>query len=308
MTSNLNTPLATETGGKQTMASWAKVIESYAAVPEIYKDSCKTILADSHPFPYVVLAPAISGIRHKAAEKLLCEVNDVFHVWESIGGKIISTAYPLKTICAVEAGSILLYSWLTISGMTSGGITSSSVIPFNTATGRHLLPFINKMRPASEDVDEADWQAELDKFDYLASANFKFMNFARNSLVRGEKVTRVIWQPQIRRHIFTLFGQSFYRTRALAHLTILTDREVILIGDAESNAENRGVKYGGIFQYIPLRHIAAATVTETTDSLVTLSLTLAFGNQRLDKVFAASNKQALEQFQNKIEQMIGQAI
>ena len=305
MTSNLNIPLPTLTGGKQTMASWAKVIESYVAVPEIYKDACKIILGGGQPFPYVVLAPAINGIKHRATEKLLCEVNDVLYLWESIGGKIISTAYPLKSICTVEVGSILLYSWFTISGMTSDGITSSSVIPFNTATGRHLFPFINKMRPMSEDVDEANWQAELAKFDYLASANFKFMNFARNSLIRGEKVIHIVWQPQIRRHIFTLFGQSFYRTTALAHLALLTDKELILIEDAEYNAENRGVRYGGIFQYIPLQHIAAIALTDAADSLTTLSLTLACGNQRLDKIFAASNKQALEQLQNKIEQMTG---
>ena len=288
------------------MSSWAKVIESYAAVPEIYKDSCKTILEDSHPFPYVVLASAINGIRHKANEKLLCEINDVFYVWESISNNIFSTAYPLKTIFAVETGSILLYSWLTISGITSEGITSSFVIPFNTATGRHLLPFINKMRPVPEEIDETSWQAELAKFDYLASATFKFMNFVRNSLVRGEKVIHIVWQPQIRRHIFTLFGRSFYRTTALAHLVLLTDKELILIEDAEYSAENRGVRYGGIFQYIPLRSILAVTLAEQANDVVTLSITLSFGN-RLDKVFTVSNKQVLEEFQNKLKQMtVGQ--
>jgi hypothetical protein len=305
MTSKSNNPLSTLTGARQTMLSWAKVIESYAVVPEVYQDSCKPLLADSHPFPYMVLAPAISGNRHTATEKLLCEVDDVFYMWERVGRRIVSTAYPLKTICALEVGSILLYSWLTIRGLTSAGTASSTIIPFNTATGRHLAPFIHKMRPAPTAVDEAGWQAELAKFDYLAAASFKFMNYARESLVRGEKVIQTVWQPPIRQHRFTLFGRSFHRTIALAHLALLTDQEVIFIGDDKQSVDNRGVRYGGIWQYIPLRHIAAATLTEPAEDWVTLSLTLAGGGQRLEKVFAAFNQPALEHFQQELKHRLG---
>lgn len=304
MTSNSNSPSSTLTGARQTMMSWAKVIESYAAVPEVYQDYCKPLLEGGRPFPYMVLAPAISGNRHTATEKLLCEVDDVFYVWERVGSHIISTAYPLKTICALEVGSILLYSWLTVRGVTSEGAASYTVIPFNTATGRHLAPFIHKMRPAPTAVDETGWQAELAKFDYLVSASFKYMNYARESLVRGEKVIQTVWQPPIRQHRFTLFGRPFHRTIALAHLALLTDQEVILIGDdAQSTA--RGVRYGGIWQYVPLRHIAAAALTQPADDRVTLSLTLACGGQRLDKVFAASSQPALEHFQDELKHRIG---
>ena len=61
--------------------------------------------------------------------------------------------------------------------------------------------------------------------------------------------------------------------------SILTDKEVILIEEVESKAENRGVSYGGIFQYIPLQHIAASGITETANDLMTLSLSPAFGRQ-----------------------------
>ena len=306
MVSNLNVPPATLTGGKQTMSSWAKVIKTFAAVPDAYKDSCNTILEDGLPFPYMVLAPAISSTRHKVSEKLLCVVKDVFYVWEFLDGQISLTAYPLKTISAAEVGGILLYSWLTVRGATNDGEPSSTTIAFNTATTRHLLPFINKMRPAPVDTAETEWEAELAGFDYLASVNFKFMNFARSSLVRGEKVIHFVWQPQIRRPMFTQFGRSFHRTKALAHLAILTDKEVILIEDVESKAENRGVRYGGIFQYFPLQHIVAAGITETANDLMTLSLSPAFGGQRLNKIFSASNKQALEEFQSRLDQVSGQ--
>lgn len=304
MASNSNRSSFTLTGARQTMSSWAKVIESYAAVPEVYKDSCKPLLEDGRSFPYMVLAPPISGNRHKATEKLLCEVDDVFYVWERVGSHIVSIAYPLKTICALEVGSILLYSWLTLRGVTSEGVASSTVIPFNTATGRHLAPVIHKMRPAPTAVDETGWQAELAKFDYLVAASFKFMNYARESLVRGEKVIQTVWQPPIRQHRFTLFGRPFHRTIASAQLALLTDQEVIFIGE-DAHSTSRGVRYGGIWQYIPLRHIAAVALTEPADEWVTLSLTLACGDPRLDKVFAASSQPALEPFQNELKHRIG---
>lgn len=309
MSSDLNSPLAELTGARQTMLSWVRTVESYAAIPDVYKDSCKAILEDCHPFPYVVLTPKNSDNRQqeKITEKLLCEINGVFHVWERIGDKIVSTSYPLKTINSLEVGNILLFSWLSISGLTSDGIISSTTITFNTATSRFLAPFIEQLRPAPVDVDEADWKLELAKFDYLSSSNFKFMNYAREGLVRGEKVICSILQPRIRKHIFTIFGQKFYRNRFLSHLALLTDKEVILIGDDEKGPEikGKGGRYGGVWQYIPIRNITAIVLTESGDGLVTLSIKLASGDLRLDKVFEVSKKPVLEDFKKEFERLIG---
>lgn len=154
------------TGGKQTMLSWAKVIESCAALPEVYQPLCQTIFGDEQPFPYVVLVPAIYERRHRITEKLLCVMNDIFYVWEHVGEKTVTTAYPLQTIRDLEVGIILLYSWLTVSGTTSEGVTASSTIEFNTATARYITPFVSKMRPASDGADANRLKMEQAKFDY----------------------------------------------------------------------------------------------------------------------------------------------
>jgi hypothetical protein len=300
MSLNTNVPLSSMTGARQTMLSWAKVLDSFAEVPEVYRDSCKAILGDADPFPHLVLTPAVRGTRHKATEKLLCEVNDVFHIWECAGSQVVSTAYPLKAICSIEVGNILLYSWLTISGLTTEGIKSSYIIPFNAATGRHLAHFINKMRPAPGNPDEITWQAEQAKFDYLLVDNYKFMNYARESLVLGEKVVNSIWQPQIRRPLFVIFGRPILRTAALTHLAVLTDKEVIFIQDVKHSIKDTGGRYGGIWQYVPLRHILAVSLSDRPDGTVTLSLSLDNRDQPLDKLFLASNKPALEHFQREL--------
>lgn len=307
MSSNIENPFAELTGAKQTMSSWARLIESFEDIPEIYKNSCRALLQGRDPFPYVVLAPAISDYKQRTTEKLLCEMDGVFHVWERSGKQVVSAAFPLKTIYSIEVGSVLLFSWLTVSGLTSEGVAGSTTISFNTATQRFLAPFIQQMRPTPVTVSEADWQTELAKFDRLSSSDFKFMNYARESLVRGDTVICSIMQPKIRKHIFTVFGQKFYRTMTLSHLALLTNREVIFIRDDERTGEikGRGERYGGVWQYVPLRSITSAEITETENGLLSLSIKLTVAGQQLDKVFEASNKKELEEFQKKLAQAVG---
>lgn len=297
------------TGARQTRMSWARIIESFDAIPKIYQESCRGLLENAWPFPYIVFAPVVPaaitvGTRYRTSDKLLCEIDRVLYMWEHVGGQIVVTDYPLEAISFLEVGKILLYSWFTVSGSTSAGKASSTTIEFNTATLRHIAPFLDNMRPASNHMGDASYQAEKDKFDGLESVDFKFMNYARDSLVHGEQVIYAVWQPKIRKQLISLFGFPIYRTISLAHLTILTDKEVIFIGDDKRSVENRGVRYGGIWQYIPLQHITSVSLAKRGEDLLTLSLTLSTGEQRLEKVFTASNHQEMERFRNDLEALL----
>jgi len=99
---------------------------------------------------------------------------------------------------------------MTVSGVTSEGVAASSTVEFNTSTSRHFAPFLDKIRPPFNGTDETALSAERAKFDYLSLTSFKFMNFARESLVCGEQViySSAARNPQ---PIATLFGWSFYR-------------------------------------------------------------------------------------------------
>ena len=126
-------------------------------------------------------------------------------------------------------------------------------------------------------------------------------------MVRGEKILQSILQPKIRRQVFDLFGYKFHRTVGLAHLTILTDKEIIFIRDDEDTTEVRGERYGGVWQYIPLQKIQDVKLTASGNKLLTLTLTLESGIQQLDKVFESSSQDALEDLQKKLNQMVGEA-
>jgi hypothetical protein len=286
-------------------SSWATIPASYTAVPAAFQRESQHLLATVAPFPYVVFAPAVSGLRRKTGEHLLCDLDDKLYVFERAGGQMAMAVYPLANVCLVEVGHILLYSWLTISGVNAQGQTTSSTIPFNTVSTSAFMPFVNRLRPfaaVKKDEDE-----EKKKFNYLETLSYKFMNYARASLAPGEKVIQTIWQPKIRTPLLTLFGRSLYRTRSLAHLVILTDKELIFIGDDKRLAETRGERYGGVWQYVPLRWVTSVSLTEQEGGLLTVSIHLACGGWSLDKLLGPANASAAAQFQTALAQLIGSA-
>ena len=286
------------------MLSWAKVIESCDDIPGAYQGAFQALPGNNRVFPYVILAPAFGKSRYQSAEKLICDIDDVFYVLESVDDQIVAKGYPRETIRDVEMGRFFLHSWITISGPTVDGVLASSTLEFNTATHRLFMPFLNKIRPAASGPDAMGLKVEQGKFDYLASMDIKFMNYARNSLTRGEKVIDILWQPAIRKRVLTLLGWPFYKTLSLAHLTILTDKEVILIRDAEYSRGNKGLGYGNVWQYIPFRSLRSASLTEETDNVLNLCFCLS-PDTHLERIFAASNRREMEHFRNEIERLIG---
>lgn len=305
MASQSELELSRLTGARQTMPSWAKVVETFDALPEVYRDSYRSVLGEGRSFPYTVFAPSIAGIRRKPTEKLLCETNDSIHIWERLGSQIFETEYPLSTISDVEIGRILLYSWITISGMTKAGKISSTTIEFNSATTRHFARFINRIRPVPVHGSELAYGIEKEKFDHLATENFKFMNYAIDSLVEGEKVLQIILLPKIYKPVISFGRHVLYQiVLAAAQLLILTDKEIILIQDDERSDEKRGVRYGGKWRYIPLRNIDCVSLVEHNNELMTFSLRLSPGEMHVDISFPAVRRRELAQFQVELEKLI----
>ena len=301
MTSDLNSQLSTMTGARQTMSSWAKVIESPEAVPKVYRSSFNTVLGHEPTMPYTVFAPAIAGLRHRTTEKLLCEAHATIYVWERVGDRITLAAYPTETISDLEMGEILLFSWITIGGVTQAGEVSATTIEFNTATSRHFARFVSLIRPAPDPLTGFALDVEQAKFGYLAAESFKFGSFACSSLVEGEQVHLIVWQPKIRKPLTRLGKFTFYQTLSLSHVAVLTDKEFIVIQDDERSRESRGIRYGGKWQYIALKHIGAVAFSAQGDDVVTLSLTLEPGGRQFESIFTASRKEQIARLQARLE-------
>jgi len=305
MPQDLNNQMSVQTGARQTMASWSRIIESFEAVPEIYKSFLRPYAGEGRTFPYTILSPSLDKFLRKTTEKLIYDLDGAIHILERSGNHVIAKSYPYKTLRVVEVGNILLSSWITVTGLTSEGLATSSTIDFNAATGERLFAvFLNKMRPAPLPIDNVSWGIEKGKFDFLAERNFKFMNYGRESLVRGENVRQIILQPAIRRVAWTFFGWKLYQNISQAHLSILTDKELILIRDDERGQEVRGVKYGGVWKYLPLRSLRSISLTEASNNLLNLVITLTH-DETIKRTFEISNRLELEQFRDKIKPLIG---
>jgi hypothetical protein len=304
VTSDTNNQMSTWTGARQTMSSWSRVIESPEALPDVYRSSFNAVLGNESTMPYTVFAPAIAGLRHRTTEKLLCEAHDTIYVWERVSNRVILAAYPTETISDLEMGEILLFSWITIGGVTQAGEVSATTIEFNTATSRHYAHFVSLIRPTPDPLAGIALDAEQAKFNYLTAESFKFGSFACSSLLEGEQVHQIVWQPKIRKPLTRLGKFTLYQTLALPHVAVLTDKEFIVIQDDERTRESRGVRYGGKWRYIALKHIDAVALSAKGDDMVTLSLTLVPGGRQLEIVFATSLKEQIARLRDGLENTI----
>lgn len=254
------------TGARQTMQSWVKVIESFDEIPPAYKDGLLDTLKDIDHFPYMVLAPPVSGSRFQPAERLIFWLDDALYILERKLDQINLLAFPKEEIGMLEVGKVLLYSWFTVTGLTTQGSKHVSTVVYNTSTHRHLQSFFDHIRS----LPEKKISSERTEFAPLERLSFKFANFARNSLKGDEKIITSLWQPEISRPIFPFFKKLFSRLLSPAHLTIITELELIFIEDDLHSPQVKGKHYGGIWQYIPLQNLVSVSNIERDGGLFTL--------------------------------------
>ena len=294
----------------KSMDSWARPVKCLEEVPATFLKLFHEAAADQAVFPLTVYAPPDRWGRRKANPKLICLWDDRLAIIEKVGREIGKTVYCLPDITYLESGTMLLYSWLKIVGLTEKGMVTST-IEFNSVVEQFFRPLAEKMRLAMSRLNPGEsvsiHEQEQQKFNIYQTVNYKFMNFAKRSLLKGESVVAQVLQPDI--HVKYL--RRFNRLVVGNHLTILTDREIILIKDAESLRSRNQTRYGGIWSYIPLHKIedaALRTQLNTPDSrrkkaeahLVGLQLNLKNGPQ-LELRFDPSQKESLEELMLRIK-------
>jgi hypothetical protein len=289
------------TADEQTRRSWAKLLKSYDEVPDVYQDFLKTLPGGA--LPYMVLTPSYEGFISRTSERLVCSFSNKVFIAEKQRDGVIPTCYSFEDINYIEVATILLKAWIKISGVAGNGVLTSSMLMFNSVTDYLFAPLLERIRPAVHDAGGADLSSERAKFEYLKNLNFKFMNYARRSILPGEKVLHTILQPAIRVQIFRLLDMPFARTISPAHITILTDKELITIQNEATKRWDKPVEYGGIWKYIPLNRITAVSLAQREDNLLVLSIHLC-ASDRLDVLFATSNEHELRLFLEQIEGLL----
>jgi hypothetical protein len=283
--------MPTLTGAKQTMQSWARLVETIDEVPEPFRAAYQRLARNF--LTYTVFAPAQHSTRHsQSPDRLLCDSGDALVVFEQRGPTVEPIVFPYANIASFETGNVLLYSWFTVQGLTAAPTAQHTnlTVEFNEACRRHFEPFFRRMRPAINPA--ADLQAERLRFAALSEVNFKFASFARQSLVPGQTLQQLIYQPAIRRPAVQLLS-SLTRTLCLPHLTLLTCDDLILIGEADHVPEKERGKYGGVKRCLPLRHLLSADLQPRPDGLLRLVLQLSYGFH-LERIFDPSLRSQLD--------------
>jgi hypothetical protein len=291
------------TPAEQTRLSWARRVNSYDEVPEFYKSFVDALLLDTGAFPYLVLTPTFKGFFRPENEKLVCSLGHEIHILERVGNRLVPTCYTVRNINYVEVGLILLQAWITIRGVAGDGLLTSSTLKFNSVTRYLFNPILDRMRSAPDGCPGVDLNVERAKFDYLSSLNFKFMNFARRALMPGERVVHILLQPWIRAKLLTILGRSFFRTISPAHLSILTDRELIMIRDDSGPGWHNEARYGGIWNYVPLDKIRRVSLTTRDEDLLVLSIHLP-EEDHVDALFSVSMQPDVEEFLLQFEHLM----
>lgn len=286
---------------EQTRASWARHIKSYGDVPTVYRDFFESLQARGQPFPYTVLTPSYQGFLRRATERLICLLSDEVDVLERSGNSFNAHRFALDGISYVEVRDVLLDSHVKISGATREGLAKTCTLRFNSVTAYLFRPVVRGIRLATGDATDAPQPAERDEFGHLVTVNYKFMNYARRSLLPGEEVIQAILQPEIRDRLLTAFGRTFFRTVSPTHMTILTDRELIMIREEYSrSAEER---YGGAWTYMPLSKVVALSQSARGGGLLGLSVQLPGGGGP-EGLFEASLKPEVDRLVARFGELV----
>jgi hypothetical protein len=277
------------TPAEEAMLSWAKRVRSYADVPDGFRDFFQTLPNVGLDFPYTLLMPAYRlGFLRRTKPKLVCSLGDDLYVLERGNDELICTCYPIAHISTIEVGQILLKAWVNLRGVTREGRPASAAFEFSAVSLKLFDPILKQFRGNTEEAAGADLEQERAKFNYLLNLNFKFMNYGRFTILPGERVTYTLLQPEIGQEAARPLRRMFFHSVSPAHLSILTDRELIFIRDGETRAWRYAINYGSVWHYLPLNRITGVSLTRRTDGNLWLSIHLP-QNEQVDALFAAEN-------------------
>ncbi len=253
---------------EQTRCSWARLIQSFADLPEIYHDLFPVGPDGARVLPHAVLTPTYEGFLRRENQKLVYTGDRRIHIAERVKTGLARLCFPLDGISYVERGEILLHAWLKIRGLDDAGILRDTTLNFNSTSAYLFAPIIQAIRPAADASSPGASDPELAKFDVWVRENYKFMSYARRSILPGERVLQAILQPEIREDLVSLFGASLGRTVSPTHITILTDKELIVVKETVASRWTRDDKYGGVWTFLPLAKVVDVSLMQKAGGTV----------------------------------------
>ena len=231
----------------------------------------------------------------------VCCIDDYLIILEKAPGGPKCTEFPLSDLNCVEIGSVLLKAWIKFQGRANHEpVLTTVTLRYNAVTDWLFAPFAARIRGAGAHRDDVPREFELSKLDDVVLPSFKFRNYARRSILPGDRVIAVLAQPEVRRPVIQFGHWSYQRTIIMARVLILTDRELIIIrDDPESPQALDKTRYGGVWDYIPLNKIERIACRDRDADVLSMTLELPLGD-RAESLFAANRHAEVERFLNHV--------
>lgn len=281
----------------QTMKTWAREIKYQEDLPRAFTDTFHSFVRQDAEFPYTVFSPPYRNKRGRSDACLLFTQDNKIFILRNVKGKISTVIYPFQSIDYIEHGTILLTSWIKLEGLTTDNQTTTTIIEFNTVIDSLFLKFISIIRSTFISADSEDQPDEKSKLNYLRAVNFKFMNYAKQSIMPGETISNSLFQSAILQPRLKILSKTLFRQLSPSHLHILTDQELILVCDPESQ---KLADYGGIWIYIPIGRIRSRSrFYDKSKGLYVLQIQL-LGGKEILSYFEESNEDHMKGFYQEI--------
>lgn len=266
--------------------NWARKLDNLGEMPRIFRDFMPKEYSGT--FPYTVYAPADRWGFRKSHPKLMCILGGRLTFLELGRNGVTERTFSLADIACLEMGRILLHAWIRVGGIIEGRAVFVTM-EFNSVVEDLFLPIMKTIRAKGAEIPPAGdeiLRLEREKLGFLSGLSYKYANFAKISLMPGERVRVAFFEPDIRQK--RLLG---IRTVVPAHLVMLTDRELIIIRDDRHRDAHES--YGGIWSYIPLGKIEQLNVIGDPGGDPSLLARLT-GGECLKSRFSATNREGLQ--------------
>ncbi len=278
--------------------TWPRQIKAYDELPEDYQHFFQDIKEPSVPFPYTLFIPAMRWIKRFCKEKLLCLTGIGISIYEKDAGTIRKEEFAFESICYIEEGTVLLHSWITLYGNVKGK-SRIAKIEFNTVTKDLFHQIILELRKRVLEYSRKEKTIIDAKLIQLKEKSYKFMNYGINSLLPGEEVVELFFQPGV----YEKYHYFFQRIKSPAQLHLLTEEEYILIKEEEGKKNDKS-QYSGIWIYVPLVKLQHIEMVSTQDpTLLALTLSIKGGN-KIKAALVSETEKELESYLQRVRQLL----
>jgi len=269
-----------------TTASWARSVRSWEEIPSIFKE----FVCQLEPFPYIIDSPADNWGKKCTNHKLICMYQEKIIVLELIKNRVTEVCYWFKDIQHIEQGKMLLYSWIGIHGMV-GGKLAKSIVEYNSVVAALFEPIAAMIRQVHLLPNHSSNDQNLSQLNFLKQLNYKFFNYASECILPGEKIMDRVYQCAIYEKRLRVFTRSI----TLAHLTILTDKEIIIIKEEEiiKVQGKYDFKNGGVWAYIPVDKIINMNIHVEGEKGL-LALAIGLQENSISLLFSSLQQQDLQ--------------